>query len=218
MAARFNFDGSSPFDDLGPNSVSSQASNHSFVTGRTLQAISFAGTSASFFQAWGFLALGISNQPFSFSLWIQPQSLSGTILHLSTNASGTDSCIPLIGFSSNSSLVVQVKTNTSFVAVSYFTLSQYAFSHVVQTWSITNGLRLYVDSVLVGSATATNYFASSSWVNYLTLGGCLNGCANCSTTPGNQILQGPFAGAVDQFQVYSREITASDVCNLFVSG
>jgi hypothetical protein len=216
LAASFTFDGSSPLQDQGPNSVSSQASNYTFVTGQMLQAISLTGEPSSFFQAWGFLALGIPNQPFSFSLWIQPQSLSGTILQLSTNASGTGSCIPFMGFSSNGTLIVQVKTNTSFVAASYFTLQLNTFSHVVQTWSITNGLQLYVNAVLVSSAVASSYLASSASVNYLTVGNCLQGCTNCSTTPGNKIVQGPFAGAVDQVQVYSREITASDVCNLFV--
>lgn len=218
LAARFTFDGGSPLLDSGPNSVSSVASNYSFVAGRTMQAILFTGDFFSFFQASGFVSLGIRNNPFSFSLWIQPQTLNGTILHLSTNSSGTSSCIPLIGFSSNGTLIVQVKTNTSFIVASYFRLPLNEFSHVVQTWSITNGVRLYVNGVLISSAVANNYVGTSNWVNYLTLGSCLIGCTNCSATPGNQISQGPFAGAVDQFQVFSREITANDACNLYVNG
>ncbi|CAF1293230.1 unnamed protein product [Adineta steineri] len=215
LAARFSFDGSSPLLDLGPNSVSSVASNYNLVSGRTLQAISFMGISTSFFQASGFLALGIAHQPFSFSLWVKPQSLAGTIVHVSTNSSGTDFCAPFIGFSSNGSLIVQMMTNTSYVAISYSTLSLTDFTHIVQTWSSTNGLRLYINNVLVGSVAATTYQTASSWVNYVTLGGCLNGCMSCTTLPGNQVLPGPFAGVVDDFRVYSREVTASDVCTLY---
>ncbi|CAF4190543.1 unnamed protein product, partial [Adineta steineri] len=216
LAARFSFDGSSPLLDLGPNSVASHASNYSLVSGRTLQAISFMGTSSSFLQTSGFLALGIANQPFSFSLWVKPQSLVGTILHVSTNSSGTGFCAPFIGFSSNGSLIVQIMTNTSYVAISYSSLSLIEFTHIVQTWSSTNGLRLYINNALIGSIAAATYRTASTWVNYVTLGGCLNGCVSCSTVPGNQILSGPFAGAVDDFRVYSREVTASDVCNLYV--
>ncbi|CAF0988999.1 unnamed protein product [Adineta steineri] len=215
LAARFSFDGSSPLVDLGPNTVSSLASNYSLVSGRTLQAISFMGTSSSFFQASGFLALGIANQPFSISLWVQPQLLAGTIMHVSTNSSGTGFCAPFIGFASNGSLIVQLMTNTSYAAISYSSLSLTDFTHIVQTWSSTNGLRLYINNVLVGSIAATTYQTVSSWINYVTLGSCLNGCVSCSAVPGNQVLPGSFAGAIDDFRVYSREVTASDVCTLF---
>jgi hypothetical protein len=216
LAARFSFDGSSPLLDLGPNSVSSSGSNYTLVSGVILQAISFTGSSSSFFQASGFLPLGIPNQAFSFSLWVQPQALAGTLVQTSTNASGIGSCASFIGFASNGSLIAQVKTNTSYVAVSYPSLSLISFTHIVQTWSSTNGLRLYINSNLVSSAVATTYWAASNWVNYVTLGGCLSGCANCSAVTGNQISAGPFAGAVDDFRVYSRELTAPDVCTLFV--
>lgn len=215
LAARFNFDGSSPLLDTGPNHVSSSASGYTFVTGRTLQAISFTGSSSSFFQASGFLALGINNEPFSISLWVKPQLLMGTLVHVSTDTSGTGFCSPFIGFALNGSLIAQVRTNTTYVAVSYSNLPMSTFSHIVQTWSSMNGLRLYLNNILVHSAVATTYSASSAWVNHVTLGGCLSGCLNCSTATGNQIAAGPFTGAVDDFRLYSRELTTSDVCALY---
>ncbi len=217
MAARFSFDdGSQPLLDLGPNSVSSNGSNYNLVSGVTLQAISFTGSSSSFMQASGFVSLGIPSQPFSFSLWVQPQALAGTLVQVSTDTAGIGSCASFIGFASNGSLIAQVKTNTSNVAVSYPNLTLASFSLIVQTWSSTNGLRLYINSSLVGTAVATTYSAASSWINYVTLGGCLNGCGNCSAVAGNQISPGPFTGAVDDFRVYSRELTANDVCTLFL--
>jgi hypothetical protein len=216
LAAQFSFDGTSPLVDLGPNFVSSNGSNYAFISGVTLQAISFTGSSSSFFQASGFVALGTPNQPFSFSLWVQPQALAGTLVQTSIDTSGASSCASFIGFASNGSLIAQVKTNTSYVAVSYPNIPLNSFTHIVQTWSSTNGLQLYINSNLVSSATATSYWTASNWVNYVTLGGCLSGCGNCSAFSGNQIASGSFTGAVDDFRVYSRELTADDVCTLFI--
>ncbi len=216
LAARFSFDGSSPLDDLGPNLVPSSGSNYNLVSGQNLQAISFTGSSSSFFQASGFLGLGVANQPFSFSFWVQPQSIAGTLVHISTDTLGTTSCVSFIGFASNGSLIAQVKTSSGYVAVSYSSLSLFSFSHIVQTWSPTNGLRLYVNDVLVNSVVATTYSATSTWINYITLGGCLSGCVSCAAVTGNKISPGPFTGAIDDFRVYSRELTANDVCTLFI--
>jgi hypothetical protein len=202
--------------DQGPNFVSVNASNYTFVSGVNQQAISFTNTSSSFFQASGFAALGIQNQSFSFSLWVQPTTLAGTLLQTSNDTLAASSCVSFLGFASNGSLIAQVRTNTSYVAVSYQNLSLDSFTHIVQTWSSTNGLRLYINSNLVSSALATTYWPPSSWVNYVILGSCLSGCTACFATVGNQISSGPFAGAVDSFQVFSRELTASDVCTLFI--
>jgi hypothetical protein len=203
-------------DDLGPNSVPSLAQNYSLTSGRTLQAIAFAGLSLSFFQASGFLSLGTSNQAFSLSLWVQPTTLAGTLVQISTGTLGTGTCRSFIGFASNGSLVAQVLTSSNYVDVLYSSLQPMSFSHVVQTWSSTSGLRLYVNSALVGSIAASTYLGTSTWVNYLAVGDCLSGCVSCFAGVGNQIASGPFAGAVDDFRVYSRELTANDVCNLFV--
>ena len=79
-----------------------------------------------------------------------------------------------------------------------------------------NGLRLYINSGLVASAVVTTYWAAINWVDYVTVGDCLSGCGNCSAVPGDQISAGPFVGAVDDFRVYSRELTANTVCTLFL--
>jgi hypothetical protein len=202
---------------LGPNSVPSTASNYTLVTGVNSQAISFMGSSSSYFQASGFASFGITSQAFSIVLWVQPQALSGTLVQVSTNSSGTGSCASFLGFSSNGSLVAQMKTNTSYATVLYPSLLPLtSFTLIVQTWSSTNGLRLYINSYLVGSTTATSYSATLNWVNYVTVGGCLSGCSNCTAPSGNSIVPGPFAGAVDSFRIYSRELTSSEVCTLFV--
>ncbi len=201
--------------DQGPNSVPSNGFNYTIVSGRSQNAISFTSSSPSYLQASGFLALGIPNQPFSISLWIQPASLAGTLVHQSNNSLGSDFCITYLGFASNGSLIAQILTNTGYVGISYSNLSLNTYSHVVQTWSSTNGLRLYVNNILIATQTATTSVASSAWVNYVTIGSCLNGCGTCNS---GQISLGQFVGAVDDFRIYIRKLTSNDVCAVYAYG
>jgi hypothetical protein len=195
LAARFNFDGSSPLVDQGPNKMPSSGSNYAIVAGRSLNGISFTSSSSSYLQAAGFLALAIPNQPFSISLWITPASLAGTLVHLSDSSLGSGTCSSFLGFASNGSLIAQVLTST----------------HVALTWSSPSGLRLFFDNVLIGSRTATTRVGNSAWLAYVTLASCLNRCGTCNA---GQVSPGQFAGAIDDFRVYIRELTTTDICTL----
>jgi hypothetical protein len=58
------------------------------VTGQRNQALSFAGTMYSYFQVSNIISLGTSNTPFSIALYISPNVLSGTIVHISKFING----------------------------------------------------------------------------------------------------------------------------------
>jgi hypothetical protein len=90
-----------------------------------------------------------------------------------------------------------------------------SWMHIVQTWSATNGLRLYVNNTLVSSVTASTFLGSETTPNYLTLGNCLDGCGACAS--GLVGAAGPYTGAIDDWGIYSRELTAADVCALYFS-
>ncbi len=170
----------------------------------------------SYFQTWGFTSFGINNQSFSISFWIQPQTLSGTLLHLSTSSSGIGStCFPLLGFDSNGAIVAQVleTNNTIITATGPILIVSSPWILIVQTWSSTNGLRLYANNTLITSVAAYNFLGSETTPNYLTLGNCLNGCGICST--GSVSAPGPFTGAIDDWHVYTRELTSTDVCAMY---
>jgi hypothetical protein len=174
------------------------------------------GSSSSYFQTWGFTSLGVNNQPFSVTLWIQPQILSGTLIHLSTSSSGTGSaCFPLLGFASNGAIVAQVLTSNASIVAATGPVLPLASSWVliVQTWSSTNGLNLYVNNTLVSSVVASTFLGSGTTPNYLTLGNCLSGCSTCPN--GLVSAAGAFTGAIDDWHVYNRELTSDDVCTLF---
>ena len=216
LAARFTFDSASSYSDSGPNAVATTFSSTSIITGYKNQAISFSGSSISYFQAWGFTSLGISNKPFSITFWIKPQVLSGTLVHLSTSPSGTGSaCFPLLGFASNGAIIAQVLTNNATIVSAtgpnLFVSSSWV--SVVQTWSPSSGLKLYIDNTLVSSVAASAFLASGTTPNYLTLGNCLSGCGQC--LKGSVGTPGPFIGSIDDWRIYNREITADDVCALY---
>ncbi len=98
LSAYFRFDSATFLSDSGPNSLSTVGQSISLVSTRhSLQAISFSGSTSSYFQVSDVTSLGITNRPFSISFWIRPQSLSGVLVHVSSNASGIGWCMPFLG-------------------------------------------------------------------------------------------------------------------------
>lgn len=216
LAGYFKFDISKPLSDSGPNRLQAIGLNYMIMSGYNNQAISFSGESISYFQASGFTSLGISNQSFSITFRLQPQILTGTLVHLSTSSDGTGSqCFPLLGFMSNGTIVAQVLTiNRNIAAVTGPLLPVSSlWIAVAQTWSSTNGLKLYINNALVGSITASTFLGSETASNYLTLGNCLNGCKTCFNGLIDQ--PGSFTGAIDDLRVFSRELNSNDVCTLY---
>lgn len=167
----------------------------------------------------GLTSLGFTNQPFSVSLWIQPQSLAGTLVHLSSSSTGTGTnCFPLMGFSSTGAIVAQVRTSPATIVTAtgpILPISATAWVPIVQTWSVTNGLRLYVNGTLVSSVAASTFLGSGTTPNYVTLGGCLSGCLAC---PSGQIgAPGPYLGGLDDTRIFLRELNVTDVCTLIAA-
>ena len=211
LATYYNFNSNPVLYDSGPNSLLSSSHSISFVSsGHSSQAI-FFNDSLSYLQIAGLTGLGTVNQAFSISLWIRPYSLSGTLVFVSSQALGTGWCLPFIGFASNGSIVAQLWTGTirSIVGVS---VSMYpVWSHIVETWSSTNGLRLYINNVLTASDASVTSYSASSASNYVRLANRPNN----SCYYGQIGLTMPFNGCIDDFRIYSRELTATDVCALY---
>ena len=198
--------------DDGPNSLSSTSQSVNYTSsGQSSRAISFNGNT-SYFQIFDFVGLGVSNQAFSISLWIRPYALAGTVVYVENATAANRWCIPFIGFSSSGALVAQIWNGGSVRSIygpTLLTLS--VWHHVVQTWSSTNALRLYVDNVLVASNTTVTPYAASGIPNNIKLANrANNACAGGSIGP-----QLAFRGDIDEFRVYTRELAADDVCALY---
>ena len=90
--------------------------------------------------------------------------------------------------------------------------------YVALVWSEPNSLILYINDTFVQSTlSGTDPFVGSGMIaNYLTLGSCRNGCQN-SCLQGSIDASQSSVGAFDEFRVYSRELTPTDVCDLYRS-
>ena len=197
--------------DVGPNSLPSTLQNVDFVsTGHLSGAISF-NNSSSFLQITDLIELGIPNKPFSISLWIRPYSLAGTVVFVENGTIGNLWCISFVGFSNNGSLVAQMWNGTVRSIFGPVLSTSSVWYHIVQTWSPTNRFRLYVDDVLVGSDTlATVYLANSTPMKVK-----LGNRPNNSCIAGKIGPQLAFHGDIDDFRIYSRELTTDDIYVLY---
>ena len=84
-----------------------------------------------------------------------------------------------------------------------------SWTHVAITYGTTQGLRLNVNGSLYNTSSAFSYKASGS-PNYLFVGSP-RAEINCR---GLSDINGQYSGAVDELQVYSRELSSSDILQL----
>ncbi|CAF0972410.1 unnamed protein product, partial [Didymodactylos carnosus] len=212
LAAYFPFDSS--LYDSGPNFLVGTSSGEFFTSGKVNLALQLNTTTPCYFQMQTTLALGTTNQAFTIALWIMPTTLSGVLVHVSSLSTGAGWCFPFLGFSSSSAIVAQIYT-TSFSATSVIgpvIQTSPFWTHIVQTFSTTNGLRLYVNGALRASSTGStgSSYSASGAQNYLTLGSNLG--QSCAT---GSIVLGQYRGAIDELRVYSRELTSTEICKLY---
>ncbi|CAF4284926.1 unnamed protein product, partial [Adineta steineri] len=80
------------------------------------------------------------------------------------------------------------------------------WTHVASTFSTINGLRFYINGVYSGTTGVMSYGAAQKAV-ILTLGNPMLG-GSCNPM---SIATGVYFGSLDEFRVYSREVTAMDV-------
>lgn len=211
LVTYYTFDNSPVYDDSGPNSLISTSSATSFVlSGHSGKAISF-NDSTAYLQISGLTALGTNYTAFSISLWIRPYASSGTLVFVSSTSSGTGWCMSMLGFAANGSIVAQILSSSVESVFGPAVRVSSAWHHIVETWSATNGLRLYVNNVLVASQPAATTYSASSASNYARLANRPNNACHY----GGIGLQNAYSGEIDDFKIYSRELSKDDVCALY---
>lgn len=207
-----------PFDgntllDQGPLSIDGTGSNFSYTSsGRLNAALTLSGVS-SYVQVTGLTRLGISGVAYSVAVWIRPTSLAGgTIMHLSSRTDGAQPngwCLPIMGLTSSGQIAIN-SWNGGNVPLTGPTATLNTWTHVTATYSSTNGQRLYINGVQV-TASVPYTFAAGGRPMTITLGNSLAGTGVCNT---GTIQMGQFSGSLDEFRVYSRELTAAEVSAL----
>ncbi|CAF0950243.1 unnamed protein product [Didymodactylos carnosus] len=204
----FSFDNPTPSLDGSSNSLNGTISNAATVRGRVNEALRFNGAS-SYFQMYGFYQWGFTTaKPFSIALWVNPVLLVGGVLvHMSDSATVSyGHCLILMGLTSGGQIMLQA-WYSNYPSVVGPQLSVNTWTHIVYTYSSTNGVQLYVNGIFSGS-TSSPSFSSSGYVNYINVGSNL-GCCGCVNIPGTV-----FQGSLDELYVYKRELTSTEVSAL----
>ena len=198
--------------DSGPNQITGVAVGVSSGDGGRVGQSYLFNTNSSYFQVTGLILIGQSYSPYSFAMWLRPITSvtnGGTILHLSQYADGTGWCVQFIGLSSLGQIVVHGYNSAGMVQVTGPVLTVGQWVHIVETYSQLHGIRLYVNGILYGQSSAFVY-ASSGQPMVITLGQPLNG----SYCDRSGIQSGFYRGEIDEFYIYSRELSQADVTAL----
>ncbi len=80
-------------------------------------------------------------------------------------------------------------------------------THIVISYSSTNGVSLWVNETLISSTGPFQYSPPSTY-NTIIIGNSLAGQVGCAA---GSILKGQFYGMIDELRVYARELNATDV-------
>ncbi|CAF5053509.1 unnamed protein product [Rotaria magnacalcarata] len=144
-------------------------------------------SSSSYVQATNLVLLGTVAQSYSFSIWIKPNAVAGgTIVHVSSGTTGHGGwCIPMLGFTSSDASGSDLGPS--------------------------DGLRLYVNGAQYGSASGSYTYQAAGTPVSLLLGSSLSGLWWCAS---GVITMGQYNGYIDEFELYSRELSAANVYSL----
>ncbi|CAF4190164.1 unnamed protein product, partial [Adineta steineri] len=206
LASWHSFDNGITYDS-GPNKLQGTAVDVTLAPGKEDQGLNF-NLSSSYYQISGYVLLGVESSSFSMSLWIQRTSTGeGTLVHYSTETDGQGWCTVPIGFSSTGNIIATAWAPDNQVTGPVLSIN--TWTHIATTYSPTNGLILYVNGASVGGTGAQSNGAPIEVV-ILTLGNSLSG-GGCNS---QSIATGTFSGYLDEFRVYSRELSATEVAVL----
>ena len=197
--------------DSGPNQIDGTAVGLSSDGGRVSQSYLF-NSAASYFQVEGLILLGQSYRAFSFALWLRPiisVTNGGTILHASETTNGVGWCYQYLGLSSTGQIIVYIPGAKGAVQLTGPVLIVDEWVHIAVTHSRKNGLCLYVNGLLYEQSDPFIY-QSSGQPMVVTLGQSLSGSA-CGR---GSIQSGYYRGLIDEFYIYSRELSKKDVMML----
>ncbi|CAF0905837.1 unnamed protein product [Didymodactylos carnosus] len=199
--------------DSGPLHIDGTMSPFSFSTGVVGQAV-LCTPSTSYFQATGFTMLGKSDYPFSITMWIKPTTSApeSTLVYITNqhDYSGVvpTYCAPFIGLSPTGQIVVQGSWSDPIVALTGPYIPEGEWTHVAETYSSTNGIRLYLNGTFIDTTGPFSYVGAGVPVT-LTLSNPQQDCIiSGSFSP---FIHGPYHGMIDEFRLYSRELTSRDI-------
>jgi hypothetical protein len=117
-----------------------------------------------------------------------------------------------MGFSSNGQIVISGWNGVALLEVVGPILPVNVWTHIVSTYSTTNGYSLYINGTLKNTTGSMAYVAQSQ-VNVFTLANPLRDCPGAAYFQ-NSIVPNVYSGSIDEFRVYSRELDIDEICAL----
>lgn len=81
------------------------------------------------------------------------------------------------------------------------------------TYSLINGIRLYVNGELKSANAAYTDYAASGEMNSIILGIC-DLSTTCSNSEDSRAPSSQYQGKIDELKIFSRELTADEICQL----
>jgi hypothetical protein len=123
----------------------------------------------------------------------------------------------MIGFNSKGYLTIQTIGQSGVYTSSW--ISQILLSnqwiHVSMTYSIINGIQLFVNGSLVNSNNNFNDYLASGQMNSIILGSSSQ--TNACTINQTNIVSSQFRGKIDELKIFSRELSNEDIIQLMKS-
>jgi hypothetical protein len=200
-----------PLIDSGPNYINGTwgGGTVSIGSGIVDEAINFP-MNGSYFLVTGLVLLGTSYSPFSLSLWFQTTSLNGDsiIVYKSTGIASNGSCSRFIGLTASGNVEIQIFNGVNNTVLTGPVMPIGIWNYVVYTFSTTNGMRLYINGTLYGSITTA--YSASGTANILIFGN-----PSLTNYSRSSLSNEQFYGSVDEVRLYSRELTASEISQLY---
>ncbi|CAF1426140.1 unnamed protein product [Adineta steineri] len=139
------------------------------------------------------------------SLWVQRISTGGGTLVEYLDQTGQQGwCTVPIEFSSFGNIVANIYTPD--IHVTGPVLSVNTWTHIATTYSKTHGLTLYVNGISVGSTGSQPNYAPRTVVKLILGNSLFSGFCDPQSIAIDQ-----FYGYLEEFRVYSRELSATDV-------
>ena len=209
LTVEYSFDNNTLLDS-GPLGINGSGFNHSYTNSCRVNQCLTLLNNESYIQAERLVLLGTSIQSYSFSLWIKPIiTTGGTIIHVSRNSNGLGWCVGMLGFNNSGGILAHGWLG-GLVVVPGPLIAANVWTHVAITYSSSNGLRLWINGTQYGSGSAAYNYSAAGVPVFATIGSCLSGCTCAAGT----INRGQYYGYIDEFKLYSRELSSTEIYDL----
>lgn len=121
----------------------------------------------------------------------------------------------MIGFNRIGQLTIQTLSINGIYATSltsYSLINNNNWNHICMTYSVMNGIQLFVNGSLMNfNNTFTDYMGSNEFVT-ITIG--TNPQSSLCLIDRTQIVPSQFQGMIDEFKIFSRQLSPNEIYQL----